>query len=119
MTHNSIIKTLPDYPGVIADIEDDYYQDKQIRKAIEEKISLFNAELQLLIALDSQFKNEAVRKARFTKTQIESPEYRQLQKQLEKAERREVKTLISLERHKREYSVLKLDKQQAIAKMRS
>lgn len=115
MCHNSIIKSLSDYPGVIADIENDYLNDRQIRKTVEEKIALFNAELQLLIALDSQLKNEPTRKAQFVKNQIESPEYRQLQKELKKAERREQKTLISLERHKREYSVLKLEMQMAIA----
>jgi ribosomal protein L25 (general stress protein Ctc) len=116
MTHDSIIKTLHDYPGIIAEIEDDYYHDKQNCKVIEEKISLFNAELQLLIALDPEFKNEQIRKAQFVKNQIESQEYRLLQTQLEKATKREYKTLIKLERHKREYSVLKLDMQMAIAR---
>ena len=114
---NSIIKTLHDYPGVIADTEDDYYHDKQARKAVEERIAYFDCELELDIATNTDLRNEQMRKAFKIKTQQESDEYLELQAELEKAEKREIKTLISLERHKREYSVLKLEKREAIARM--
>ena len=113
---NSLIKGLSDYPSVIADLEQDYYQDQQTKKAVQERISLFNAELELDIASKPELRNEGMRKAMKTKTQLESEEYLQLQAELEKAESMERSSLITLERHKREYSVLKLEKEEAIAR---
>lgn len=115
-SHNSIIKGLPDYPSLIADLEQDYYQDQQTKKAVQERIALFNAELELDIAKTPELRNEGMRKAMKTKTQLESEEYLELQAELEKAESRERSSLITLERHKREYSVLKLEKEEAIAR---
>lgn len=114
---NSIIKQIYDYPELIAQLEREYYQDFKIKRKIEEKINLFNAELELEIANDSSLRNEGMRKAQKTISQQTNKQYQDLLAQLEKAEHREKVSLITLERYKREFSVLKLEAKNAIAKL--
>lgn len=113
-THN--FKKLSDYPGEIAKLEDYYYSAKENVKAIEEKIAYYDAELEIDIVTTPEFRNEAMRKAVRVKNHCESEEYLELQAELKKVLRQAQKTLISLERHKREFSVLKLDKKMEIAR---
>lgn len=111
MTHNSIIKRLQDYPEIIADLEEEYYQNQLDKRAVSEAIAFWNAQRELVIAEDSSLRNEAMRKAYKVKLQNESVDYINLMTKLRKAEARERRSLIRLERHKREFEVLKLEKQ--------
>ena len=113
MTHKSIIKQLRKYPELIDVLEHEYYQDYLDRKAVEEAIAFWNAETELAIAKDSRLRNEAMRKAYKVKLQNESIDYINLLTKLRKADGRERRSLIRLERHKREFEVLKLEKQEA------
>ena len=108
---------LQEYPEVIAKAEEVLFTHQQVRKTVEERIALYNAELELDIAKTPELRNEGMRKAMKTKTQLESEEYLAMQAELEKAYTDEIKSSIAFDRFKREYSVLKLEKQEAIARM--
>ena len=115
MTHNCIVKSLYDYPGVIADLEEDLLIDTEARKEAEENLAYWLAEQELAIAVDSEYRNEAMRKAAKVKLQQESPKYYELNQEVTRLTLREKRSQIRLDRHKREFSVLKLERKMAIA----
>lgn len=113
---NSLIKSLYDYPCLIEELERDHYENQQTRQEVEDRIAYFSAELELEIWLDPQYKNEGMRRAAKVKQLHESEEFLSMDAELEAAKHREFSSLLRLERFKREYSVLKLKKQEAIAR---
>lgn len=109
--HNCIVKTFYDYPAVIFDLEVIHYTSYTDRKATEQAIAVYEAGLDLEIADNPELRNESMRKAYKITTLAEDEEYQSLQAELEKLQRREKVDWFTLERHKREFEVLKLEKQ--------
>jgi hemoglobin-like flavoprotein len=108
-------KLLTEYPELIALLEKKYEIDQLSRKAAEDAIAYYDAELDLSIANNPDLKNEIARKATKIKTHNESGEYLELSGKLEAAQREERASLIALEQAKREFAVLKLEMKLAIA----
>ena len=115
---NSIYRGLSDYPECIAFEESELFHYQQDRKTVEERIALYEAELELDIYDNPDLKNEGMRKAFKKKTLLESQEYLEMQAELETLALRETKTAIRLDKYKREFSVLKLETQLKIARCR-
>lgn len=117
--HNCIAKGLRDYPGIIADLDRDYYDDQQARIAAEDRVAYFTAELELEIWNNPEYRNEVMRKAARTKQLQESSEYLGLESELEKAKNREFSSKVRLDRHRNEFAVQKLEYRNVIAKKES
>ncbi|MGL5941903.1 MAG: hypothetical protein ACRC2S_16310 [Waterburya sp.] len=117
MINTAVTEQLREYPMLIHQLESLYFDDLKDRRELEDRINLFNAELELEIANDSSLRNEQMRKAQKVISQKCSSEYQEMVEALETLEGRISRSLLLLECRKREFSVLKLEQKMAIARL--
>ncbi len=113
--HKTTIDRLREYSLAIQKLEFQYLDYQCDREIIQDKLNLFNDELELEIANDSSLRNEGMRKAQKTISQKTSKQYQDLLGQLRTIEGRLARTAIDLDRHKREFEIIKLEAKAQIA----
>jgi hypothetical protein len=117
MTNINTAENLSEYPSLIRQLELELFDYGYEKRGVEQQIDLFNAELELEIANDLSLRNEQARKAQKVISQQTSKEYQGMNEALETLQGRAWRSQILLECRKREFSVLKLERQLEIARM--
>ncbi len=118
MINTAVTELLQEYPSLIHRLESEHFDLDREKRSLLNRIELFNSELELEIAFDSSLRNEQMRKAQRVISQKASKEYQQLTDALETLESRISRSLLLIQCRRREFSVLKLDRQLEIAKIR-
>ena len=105
---------LVDYPATIAERQRDLLQADQRIRRLQDVLNRLTADIDTTIAFDTELRNDAQRKAKRLEL-MSSAEYRKAVANLQIAqdERAEVEIDLSLLRN--QFSVLKLEKREAIA----
>ena len=105
---------LVDYPATIAERQRDLLQADQRIRRLQDVLNRLTADIDTTIAFDTELRNDAQRKAKRLEL-MSSAEYRKAAANLQIAqdERAEVEIDLSLLRN--QFSVLKLEKREAIA----
>lgn len=111
-----MIEQLKEYPALIRDLELEHFDYLQEKAELEEKLMLFNAELELEIAEDPSLRNEQMRKAQKVISQKINSDYQEMLEAVGTLQGRIARSQVILDCRKREFSVLKLEKQLEIAK---
>jgi multidrug resistance efflux pump len=104
---------LIDYPAAIAERQRDLLQADQRIRRLQDTLNRLTAEIDTAIAFDTELRNDAQRKAKRLEL-MSSAEYRKAVATLQMAqdERAEIEIDLSLLRN--QFSVLKLEKREAI-----
>ena len=115
MINTAVTEELREYPMLIHKLESEHFDYLREKRELEDRINLFNAELELETASDPTLRNEQMRKAQKVISQKCSREYQEMIEALETLEGKISRSLLLLECRKREFSVLKLEQKMAIA----
>jgi hypothetical protein len=107
---------LSEYPEVIARLQYQILDLDQLIISLAESVKIFEAEIDKQIAFDSNLKNDAQRKARRIELQQTDGDYYTASRQLLETKSKRDLLQIQLELVKNQFSVLKLEKREAIAR---
>jgi hypothetical protein len=105
---------LIDYPAVIAERQRDLLKTDQRIRRLQDVLNRMTAEIDTTIAFDTELRNDAQRKARRLDL-MSTAEYRKAVANLQMAQDERAEIDIDLNLLRNQFSVLKLEKREAIA----
>jgi hypothetical protein len=108
---------LNDYPQAIAKLQRELLELDQQIIGLTESVTIFLAEIDKQIAFDQTLKNDAQRKVKRIEMQQADPDYYTASRQLKETQEKRALLDIDLQRLRNEFSVLKLERREAIASM--
>lgn len=108
---------LQDYPQVIAKLQRQILGLDQKLIGMTESVKIFEAEIDKAIAFDLTLKNDAQRKARRIELQQTDGDYYQASRLLKETKEKRELLAIELELARNQFSILKLEKREAIARL--
>lgn len=108
---------LAEYPQAIASLQFQILDFDQHIITLTESVKVFEAEIDKEIAFDSNLKNDAQRKARRIELQQTDGDYYSASRQLLEAKSKRDLLQIQLELLRNQFSLLKLEKREAIARL--
>lgn len=108
---------LTDYPQAIATLQRQILDLEQRIIGMTESVKIFEAEIDKSIAFDSTLKNEAQRKSKKIEMQQQDGDYYQASRLLKESKEKRDSLAIDLEMLRNQFSVARLEKREAIAKM--
>lgn len=114
-TQHQIKLQLSQYPDAIADLQRQLLKaDRQVRQ-LSESVMILTAAIDRQIAFDTSLKNDAQRKAKRIELMGSDSDYITASIALRAAQDRRESVLIELQLLRNQFSILKLDRQEAIA----
>lgn len=111
------MKQLHEYPGKIASIQHQLLNLNQQIEQIQANINKLCGKFELTVAFDSELKNEQQRKAKKSQLLEESGDYEALKLTLIRETIKRDRMEIELEQMRSEFSIAKLLKREAIARL--
>lgn len=105
---------LIDYPAIIAERQRDLLQVEQRIRRLQDVLNRLMAEIDTAIAFDTELRNDAQRKAKRLDL-MSGAEYRKAVANLQMAQDERAEIEIDLNLLRNQFSVLKLEKREAIA----
>lgn len=106
-----------DYPDAIARLQRQILDLDQHLIGLTESVKIFEAEIDKAIAFDATLKNEAQRKARRIELQQTDGNYYAASRLLKETKEKRETLAIELELLRNQFSILKLEKREAIARL--
>lgn len=106
-----------DYPDAIAHLQRQILDLDQHLIGLVESVKIFEAEIDKEIAFDATLKNEAQRKARRIELQQTDGDYYAASRLLKETKEKREMLAIELELLRNQFSILKLEKREAIARL--
>lgn len=111
------MQLLQEYPGAIAQLQYQLLNINQLIEKLELDVNRICNQIETQIAFDPELKNDQQRKAKKTELIRQSGDYESSYRSLAKETFKRSQVEIQLEQLKSEFSVLRLIKREAIAKM--
>lgn len=108
---------LADYPQAIAKLQRQILDLDQSLISLSESVKIFEAEIDKAIAFDASLKNDTQRKAQRIQMQQTDGDYYQSSLLLKQTKEKRDSLAIDLEFLRNQFSILKLEKREAIAQL--
>ena len=115
--HATILEKTKELSQEIAHLEKQLFELSIDREIADNKVKLWEAELELEIAEDLSLRNEGMRKAQKTITSSTNKDYLALVADQQQIDRQIAKLNIELDRRKRMFAIAKLEAKLEIAKI--
>lgn len=106
---------LTDYPDAIADLQRQLLRTEQHLRQLSESVTFCTAAIDRQIAFDSELRNDSQRKARRAELLESDPDYITATNALKAAQDQKAELEIELGLLRNQFSLLKLEKREAIA----